>query len=277
MSDAQAVVLEGVEFRYPGGRLHLVVPDLRIARGEMTAIVGPNGSGKTTLLKLLCGLLRAERGRLEVRGVDPARTRRRDFARSVALVTPAVTLGFGYSALEVVLMGRAPHVEGFRLESDRDLAAAARAMRATDVLALGDQPYDTLSSGERQRVSVARALAQEPEILLLDEPAAFLDIKQQTVLYDLLAELNQRDGLTIVSVLHDLNLASLYFERVAMLREGHLHSVGTPAEVITYQSIREVFDTDVYVDINDLTGSMNVLPLSRRAGEMAKIKKGSGH
>jgi iron complex transport system ATP-binding protein len=110
-------------------------------------------------------------------------------------------------------------------------------------------------------VAVARALAQEPEIMLLDEPAAFLDIKQQTVLYDLLADLNVRSGLTVVSVLHDLNLASMYFAQVLLLDDGRLHAVGSPEEVITYANVRKVFDTDVYVDLNHLTGKLNVLPL----------------
>jgi len=158
-------------------------------------------------------------------------------------------------------MGRAPHVDGFQLESHDDLEAGRRAMEATGVADLADRIFDTLSSGERQRVAVARALAQQPELMLLDEPGAFLDIKHQTALYELLLDLNENEGLTVISVLHDLNLASLYFERVAMVDRGSLHAVGAPAEVITYQAIRQVFDTDVYVDLNDLTGSLNVLPL----------------
>jgi iron complex transport system ATP-binding protein len=255
------VELRGVEFSYPGAKLRIEALDLSVARGETLAIVGPNGSGKTTLLRLIAGLLRPRTGTVRVCAMDPVAAQRRALARRVAVVGPQTPLGFGYTVLEVVLMGRAPHVDGFRLESESDLEAARRAMAATGVAELAERIYDTLSSGERQRAAVARALAQEPELLLLDEPGAFLDIKHQTALYELLLDLNENDGLTVVSVLHDLNLASLYFERVAMLDRGRLHAIGTPEEVITYSAIRKVFDTDVYVDLNDLTGSLNVLPL----------------
>lgn len=261
VGDAPAIVVRGAGFGYPGSTQALVDIDLVVPKAGMLAVIGPNGSGKTTLLRLLAGLLAPGSGSVEVGGLEASRAARRDFARRVAVVGTQSLLGFPYSVLEVVLMGRAPHVEGFRLESDADLAAAEHAMAATHVLPLAERTFDTLSSGERQRVAVARALAQEPEIMLLDEPAAFLDIKQQTALYDLLADLNRRRRMTVVSVLHDLNLASLYFSQVALLDAGRLHGVGTPEEVITYANIRRVFDTDVYVDLNDLTGKLNVLPL----------------
>jgi iron complex transport system ATP-binding protein len=261
MRDAVMIELQQTTFHYPDSEIRIGPIDLVCRRGEMIAVIGPNGSGKTTLLRLISGGLAARAGRIEVCGVDPARGDRRALARKLAVVGQQGSLGFPYSAFEVVLMGRAPHVEGFHLESRRDIEVAQRSLAATGVGHLASRAFDTLSSGERQRVTVARALAQEPEVLLLDEPAAFLDIKQQTSLYDLMARLNREDGLTVVSVLHDLNLASLYFERVALMKAGRLHGLGTPEEVITYASIREVFDTDVYVDINDLTGKLNVLPL----------------
>ena len=262
--------MKDVSFSYAGGALRIEGLSVDVARGEMLAVVGPNGSGKTTLLRLMAGMLRPMRGSVEVCGLDPAHSERRLFARRVAVVTPQAPMGFPYTVLEVVLMGRAPHVEGFRLETARDLEAAHRAMGATHVLELASRAFDTLSSGERQRVAVARALAQEPELLLLDEPAAFLDIKQQTALYDVLQLLHEQQNLTVVSVLHDLNLASLYFDRVAMIKAGALYAVGAPEKVITYIAIREVFETDVYVDLNDLTGTLNVLPLpSRRSSRKA--------
>jgi iron complex transport system ATP-binding protein len=266
-ADAVMIALREVEFAYARAGLRIQTFSLSVARGEMLAIVGPNGSGKTTLLRLMAGLLRPARGSIAVCGLDPATGDRRALARRVAMLGPQAPLGFPYTAIEVVLMGRAPHVEGFRLETEHDLDAATAARRATGVLDLAERQFDTLSSGERQRVAVARALAQEPELLLLDEPAVYLDIKQQTALYDLLEDLNGRTGLTVVSVLHDLNLASLYFRRVAMLKAGELHAVGSPAEVITYRSIRDVFDTDVYVDLNSITGSLNVSPLPRRRNQ----------
>ncbi len=255
------IVATALGFAYPDGghRLHSI--DLEVERGDNLAIVGPNGCGKTTLLRLLCGQLAPESGSVTVCGSDPGRADKRELARRVGVVSAQSPIGFGYTVEEVVLMGRAPHVEGFRLESERDLEAAHAAMAAMDIGHLAGRDFDGLSSGEKQRTCVARALAQEPELLLLDEPGAFLDIKHQILLYDLLVRLMREQSLTVVSVLHDLNLAALYFSRVAMMKEGRLFALGPPPEVMTYGNIRAVFDTDVYVDINDLTGHLNVLPL----------------
>jgi len=257
------ISLEGVSYRYADGGGGLENVSLEVGVGRMVAVVGPNGSGKTTLLRLLSGSIMPQRGIIRVCGQEPARAGRASLARKVAVVGPQSQLGFPYTVVEVVLMGRAPHLEGFRLESEKDLAAARAAMEATNVLSLAERPFDTLSSGERQRVSIARALAQEPQLLLLDEPAAFLDIKQASALYELLEDRNRDTGLTVVSVLHDLNLASHYFDEVAMFAGGRLRAIGCPEDVMTYAAIREVFDTDVYVDLNDLTGKLNILPLPR--------------
>ena len=265
MTDASlqdlACELVDVNFAYPDGDAGLHSVTVRVERGERFAILGPNGSGKTTLLRLMAGLLRATSGSSTIAGHDSTKAERRRFARDVAMVSPQSDLGFPYTVIEVVLMGRAPHVAGSQLETEEDLNTARRALDETDVSHLETRIFDTLSSGERQRVAVARAIAQQPTVLLLDEPAAFLDIKQQTLLYDRLTELNRSRGTTVISVLHDLNLAALYFDRVAFMKKGRLLHVGTPREAITYQNIREVFETDVYVDANTVTGTLNVLPL----------------
>lgn len=255
------VSLRDVAFSYPGGTLSMDHISLAVKSGEMVAIVGPNGAGKSTLLRLMSGFLSPSRGVAECCGADPRGMRRREYAQRVAFVGLQTELGFPYTVLEVVLMGRAPHVEGFRLESEEDLAAAERAMTATSTGALANRQFDTLSSGERQRVCIARALAQEPRLLLLDEPGAFLDIRQTTAVYGILRRLNRERGTTIVAVLHDLNLVSLYFDRVVMMKDGKVHAVGGPEEVLTYQNVRDVFETDVYVDINTVTGTLNILPL----------------
>lgn len=243
--------------------LNLVGIDFEVEAGGSLALVGPNGSGKTTILRLAAGELVPVSGRIEVCGLDPARSPRRELARRVAVVAAHVSVGFAYTVEEVVLMGRAPHLEGFHLESERDVDVALQAMEAMDVAHLAGRVFDSLSSGEKQRAAVARALAQEPELILLDEPGAFLDIKHQVDLYDVLMERRRRTGLTVVSVLHDLNLAALYFDRVAMLSAGRIFAQGRPDDVITYSNVREVFETDVYVDRNHLTGHLNVLPLPR--------------
>ena len=256
-----AVVLERVSFSYPDSALSMRDVSLTVERGEMVAVVGPNGAGKSTLLRLMSGFLPPKNGRSLCCGLDPRSVRRQVFARRVAFVAAQTSLGFPYSVLEVVLMGRAPHVAGFKLESAADLDAAAAAMRATSTTELADRQFDHLSSGERQRVCIARALAQEPELLLLDEPGAFLDIRQTTAVYGILRRLNRGRGTTVVAVLHDLNLVSLYFDRVVMLKSGSVLAHGPPSEVLTYANVREVFETDVYVDRNTVTGTLNILPL----------------
>ncbi len=260
-SSGPAAVLENVDFDYPGARTLIRDFSVAVERAGMAAVLGPNGSGKTTLIRLLAGRLAPLSGSVSVCGLDPVRCSRRELARHVAVVSQQSALGFPYTVAEVVLMGRAPHIEGFRLESTADLEVADWAMEVTRTGELASRRFDSLSSGERQRVTVARALVQEPEVLLLDEPAAHLDVKQTVLLYELLARLNRERGLTVVSVLHDFNLAALYFDKIILVKDGRPHAVGAPADVITYGTIREVFDTDVYVDVNSVTGQLNVLPL----------------
>ena len=272
-----ALRFDGVSYSHAQGAaagtaaLCLQNVDLTVEAGASLAIVGPNGSGKTTLLRLAAGELAASAGRIEICGLDPASSARREMARRVAVVAAHATVGFGYTVEEVVLMGRAPWLEGYHLESEEDVAIASAAMQAMDVAHLAGRVFDSLSSGERQRAAVARALAQQPELVLLDEPGAFLDIRHQVDLYDVLLERSRTGGLTVVSVLHDLNLAALYFGHVALLHEGRVFAQGAPDDVITYANLREVFETDVYVDRNHLTGHLNVLPLprARAAGPVA--------
>lgn len=233
-----------------------------VAPGEMLGILGPNGSGKSTLLRLLSGVLNPASGEVRVHGRPLASYSRRELGQAIAVVPQDTVIEFPFSVTEVVLMGRSPHLGGFAFEGDRDVEVAHRAMRRTGVLHLAHRSIHELSGGERQRVVLARALAQEARIMLLDEPGAFLDIRHTVEIYDLLQDL-QREGRSVVTVLHDLNLAALYCDRVALLKAGRLFRLGTPAEVITYSALTEVYETEVYVDTNDITGAINVLPLSR--------------
>jgi iron complex transport system ATP-binding protein len=236
---------------------------LSVASGEMLAVVGPNGSGKSTLLRVASGVLSPLAGRVLVAGLDVQRYSRRELARLTAVVPQDTLVEFPFSVEELVLMGRAPHLGRFGFPATRDLSVAREAMRRVGVERLARRALQELSGGERQRVVIARALVQEPRILLLDEPTAHLDIRHQVEIYDLMAELNVERGLTIVSVLHDLNLAAMYFPRVALLSDGRLYGVGSTAEVLTYSTIRAVYGTEVYVAPNDVTGTINILPLSR--------------
>ena len=181
--------------------------------------------------------------------------------------------GFDFTALEIVLMGRSPHLGRFGFERPLDLTIAYRAMEQTGVYQLAAREIHELSGGERQRVILARALAQDPRVLLLDEPTAFLDIKHQVEVYDLVKNLSRQGGLTVVASLHDLNLAALYCDRLALLKAGRLFCLGTPEQVLTYANIKTVYETEVYIGLNDITGKVHILPLDAGTRRRLEIER----
>ena len=257
------VLVQADRLRFAYGRREALSDvTLAVGRGEMLAIAGPNGSGKSTLLGLLSGVRRPAAGAVRLAGRDLAAYGRREVARLVAVVPQETAVAFPYTVAEIVLMGRAPHLRGLGLEGARDLAVAERAMARTGVLAFADRLLAELSGGERQRVIVARALAQEPTLLLLDEPTTFLDLRHAMEILELIAGLNEREGLTVVAVLHDLTIAASYFRRVAFLRAGCLVAEGPPQSVITEATVRAVFDAEVRV-ATDSDGVLSVRPLRR--------------
>jgi len=225
--------------------LHAI--SLSVANGEMLGILGPNGSGKTTLLKILSAVLRGQ-GEVKLNGKNIDAYGRPALSRLFAVVQQETRVNFPYTAAEIVLMGRASYHSAFALEGKRDLEVARASMELTDSLSLANRYLHELSGGEKQRVMIARALAQEPKILLLDEPSAFLDLKHQVQVFELLRRLNRERGLTIVAALHDLNLAALYFPRLIMLREGIIYRDGPPSEVLTEKTIEEVYGVRVRVE-----------------------------
>ncbi len=253
--------MRGVDFAY-GGRKAVDSVEVAVSAGEMLGLIGPNGSGKSTLLRLMGGFLRPQRGQVLIEGRDLSAVRGGELARRVAAVAQEPVIDFPFTVAEVVLMGRAPHLGGALFESDADLAAARAAMRRTGVLPLADRPIHELSGGERQRVILARALAQDCPLLLLDEPTTFLDIRHQADMYDLLGGL-RREGRTVVAALHDLNLASIYFPRLALMSAGRLLAVGPPEEVLTAAHLVVAYGTEVQIERNRLTGAINVWPVSR--------------
>jgi iron complex transport system ATP-binding protein len=265
LADVRPLEASRLSFRY-GADAVVDGISLALEPGEVLGIIGPNGSGKSTLIRLLSGVLTPCSGEVKLHGRPLSLHSRREIARAMAVVPQETMIEFPYSVTEVVLMGRSPHFGGFAFEGDRDVDAAYAAMRRTSTEHLARRSIHELSGGERQRVILARALAQEASILLLDEPAAFLDIRHEVEIYDLIHDL-QEEGKSIVTVLHDLNLAALYCDRLALIRGGRLINLGTPEEVITYAAITQVYETEVYVDRNDITGAVNVLPLSRRYRE----------
>jgi iron complex transport system ATP-binding protein len=225
---------------------------LSISGGEMVGILGPNGSGKTTLLKIFSGVLRGQ-GDLKIKGKNIEQYKRPELSRVFAVVQQAAPVNFPYSAAEIVLMGRASHHSPLALENHHDLEIARSSMDLTDSLDFASRYLHELSGGERQRVMIARALAQEPEILLLDEPSAFLDLKHQIQVFELLLRLNRERGLTIVAALHDLNLAALFFPRLVMLCNGQIHRDGAPEEVLTDKIIQDVYGIRVRIEHDSAT------------------------
>ena len=256
----------GVGVRY-GTRAALDAVDARVVPGEVLGVIGPNGSGKSTLIRVLAGVRRPSAGSIRLDGKDLHALPRRARARRIALVPQETHLSFPIRVRELVLLGRAPHTGRFGLERQEDLRAAHEAMARAEVLELAGRPVDELSGGERQRVVLARALAQDAGILLLDEPTSFLDLRHAVLLLDLVRELCRARGLAVAVVLHDLNLAAMYCDRLVLLDRGRVHAAGTPDEVLTYRDLCAVYGTDLYVALNDVTGRLVVLPLSREDRE----------
>ena len=231
-----------------------------IAPGEFVGLIGPNGSGKTTLLRLIDDILHPLEGAIRLHGTPVRQMKREALARIIAVVPQESPMIFPFLVQEVVLMGRAPHLGKWRFEGEKDFAIVRRVMEMTDTLALAGRSMNRLSGGERQRVLIARALAQEPELMLLDEPTAFLDIRHQVEFFNLVKSLNTRQGLTVVAVTHDINLASLYCDRIILLKEGRVRIIGRPDEVITEEHIQAVYDTPVTVDRHPAGGLPRVTP-----------------
>jgi len=239
--------------------------DLSADPGEVVGLVGPNGSGKSTLIRILSGVLRGYSGEVRIGGRELSQLSRRELARLLAVVPQEPAFSFPFTALEIVLMGRHPHLAGLAFESQRDLELARESLERCGAGQLAERPIQQLSAGERQRIVFAKALAQQPGALLLDEPASFLDIRHQVDLYDIVREQAQANGRTVLTVLHDLNLAAEYCDRIYLLKQGRIVAGGNTDAVLTYANLTSVFDTEVYVDTNDLTGRLLVLPLSGRA------------
>ncbi|MCV0404301.1 MAG: ABC transporter ATP-binding protein [Chloroflexi bacterium] len=236
-----------VSYAGVGGDRRAVLRDLslRVASGELLALLGPNGSGKTTLLRAIAGTLPPDAGSIRLFGRDLGSWERPALARRVAVLPQSLVLPDGFRVAELVEMGRAPHATRWFGASGEDAAAVERALVDADAVDLAERHADELSGGERQRVLVAMALAQEPELLLLDEPTLHLDVAHQATLLGTVGRLRQRRGLTVIAVLHDLNLAVAHAPRIALLGEGRILADGTADAVLRPDLVREVFGVAV--------------------------------
>ncbi len=233
---------------------------LAVQAGELLAIVGPNGAGKSTLLRVLGGAMRPASGALDLLGRPLDSFDRRELARSVAVVSQENAVAFRFTVIEVVLMGRAPHLGAFHFESPRDLEIASAALARFNLQPFAHRHIQELSGGERKRVFLARAVAQEPRVTLLDEPTAFLDLKHVAEIMSVFRELCARRAMAVVATMHDLNAAALYADRVMLMKDGAAVGCGPPAEILTADNLRRVYETEVYVGRNPSTGALMILP-----------------
>lgn len=246
MSDDICLSVRGLDVSYDRVPV-LAGVDLDVPRGSLAGLIGPNASGKSTLMRAVSRVLRAAAGTVTIDGRDLLCLSQRETALRIGVVAQDETGGEEFTVAELVSMGRLPHLRRFAGESDRDREAVAGALRKMQLDGLADRPTGELSGGERQRVLIARALAQEPELLLLDEPTAHLDIGHQAELLELLKGLTQSEGLTVLAALHDLNLAAQYCDRLALLFGGRIAAAGTPDEVMTQANIARAYGSRVAV------------------------------
>ena len=235
-----------ITFAYTGEPILRDV-DLALQCGELVALLGPNGSGKTTLLKILCGILSPRAGQVQWQSGNLLALHRREIARRIALVPQELNVPFAFTVREMVSLGRTPHIRPMLGESARDRDAIDRALELTETRSLAERVFGELSGGERQRVVIAMALAQEPQVLLLDEPTVHMDINHQVEVLDLIRRLNRERGLTVLATMHDLNLAALYFDRLILLGPGRIVIEGSPREVLSKERVQAVFGADVLV------------------------------
>lgn len=251
------LTLDKVSFKYEDAWI-LKDVTLRTYEGEILGVLGPNGSGKSTLLRVMDGSLQPQQGEVLLGKRPLVSLSRIDVARQIAMVAQENYFRFAFSVLEVVLMGRFPHLGRLQFEGERDVEIALNALRATSTLHLAQRSIHEISGGEKQRVLLARTLAQEPRAVLLDEPTSFLDLKHKREVFRLISSLSGERKLGVVLVSHDIDLIARYSHRLVMMKEGVILHLGSPEEVLTPENIEAVYECPVLVDTNPVTGKPRV-------------------
>ena len=265
-----------VSFAYDGGRTPVLQDvSITIDRGAIVGLLGPNGSGKTTLLRVLAGMLRPLSGTVTLEGAALATRSRKMLAREIAVVPQETHTTFDFTVLDMVLMGRFPHLGAFELEGARDFDVARAALAATGTAELEQRQFSTLSGGEKQRVVIAGALAQEADLLLLDEPTASLDVSYQFETAALLSRLNRDRGTTMVVSTHDLNLAAAFCDRIVLLKRGRVLAHGPTRDVLTAEAVRAVYGMEADVQYHERAGHLTVVPISRALESPARPSPGT--
>ncbi|MBN2040436.1 MAG: ABC transporter ATP-binding protein [Spirochaetes bacterium] len=233
-----------------------------VSKGDIVSIIGPNGSGKTTLFRALTRILKPSAGKIFFQGKDLGHMTYREMAKKIAVVSQEIESAW-LTVEEYIMMGRIPYFERYQFfETSDDISITERYMKMTGVDHLRKKSMSEISGGERQLVAITKALTQEPELLLLDEPTSHLDITHQVGILDLVKKLNSEYGITVIMIVHDLNLASEYCNKLIMISSGSVYNQGTPQDVITYEALEEVYNTVVIVEKNPLSDKPYVLLVS---------------
>lgn len=255
--------LEIVELQF-GYEQNLILKGVNFSLQEakLTVILGPNGSGKTTLVKLMSKMMAPDAGHIYLNLSDLSKMPQKELSRSMAVVPQNTAVEFDFTVREIVAMGRYPHLKRFEQESPTDWHIVDEAMAATDVLQFKDRPINALSGGEIQRVIIARALAQKPKILVLDEPISHLDIQHQIELLKLVKHLAQQQNITVVMILHDLNFAMAFADHVIVMHDGKIAAEGSPEEVLSPDLIKTVYGVETCLIKNPITGMQHILPIT---------------
>jgi iron complex transport system ATP-binding protein len=219
-----------------------------VKKSDFFIIIGPNGSGKTTLMKIIAGIIKPQKKRLEILGHPIETYPRKALAKIIAFVPQITATDFPFTVTELVSMGRSPYLGILGMEQEKDMKIARQAIAFTDIEHLAHRKCDQLSGGERQRAFISRAICQQPQIILLDEPTASLDLAHQVRIMDLMEKLKQKKGVTIIMISHDVNLAAMYADRLLLLKNGQIASLGTPDEVLTFRTLEDVYGCKLLVD-----------------------------
>lgn len=249
--------LHNIGFKYEDNEVLRGI-DLDVNAGEILGILGPNGSGKSTLLRVMDGVLKPQGGEIFINGKSYDSFKRSLLAREVAMVAQEHHFRFTFSCIEVVLMGRFPHLKRLQFEDHTDFKIAVESLKATHALEFAERSIHDLSGGEKQRVLIARALAQEPRVILLDEPTSFLDLKFKREVFKLISSLSKEKKLGVAIVSHDIDLVAQYCSKIILLKNGTVYRTGDPEAVITSENIEDVYECPVLVDQNPLSGRPRV-------------------
>ena len=244
-----------------GEKLVLKDVSFQVTKGEYVALIGSNGTGKSTLIKCVSGLLPLAGGEVEICGKNSKKLKPKERARLVAVVPQSYYVDYDFTVEDIVMMGRNPYIDFRHRESKEDREIAEHAMKMTKTDVFRDRPYNELSGGERQRVILARAITQQPEIILLDEPTSALDLHHQIEVMELIRELNEKEHITVMAVLHDINLASRFCSRIVILKDGKVKADGTPGEIINREEMESLYNMKLLVKNNPLIEKPEIIPI----------------